>query len=73
MIMATVAASEVPFRLAPSHFYTRRLSIDSIALNSGRPKSVLYEHADTESKTNDIGQGVWAWCSTREKHNFSVG
>jgi hypothetical protein len=40
-----------------SHLNTWRLSLDSTALNTGGPKSVLYEHADTESKTND-----WAGC-----------
>jgi len=44
-----IAASEVPFRLHPSHFNTWKLSINSIALNT----SVFYEHSDIESKTND--------------------
>jgi len=35
MRTAPIAASEVPFRLHPSHFNTWKLSIDSIALNKG--------------------------------------
>ena len=35
MRTAPVAASEVPFRLTPSHMNTWMLSIDSVALNNG--------------------------------------
>ena len=57
MRTAPLAASEIPFRLHPSHFNTRKLSGDSIALNTGGQDLTLSQRLMTTDRVCGHGTG----------------